>query len=55
MTRSNRKRAMMALVAVFVVAVSAVFWQRSTVFRPSDVALLAATGRPQLVEVFHHG
>lgn len=24
-------------------------------FAPSDVATLAATGRPQLVEVFHYG
>jgi hypothetical protein len=24
-------------------------------FTPGDVALLAATGRPQLVEVFHYG
>jgi hypothetical protein len=51
-TRSNRTLAMTALVAVFVLAVSATLWQRSTEFRPSDVALLAATGRPQLVEFF---
>ena len=26
----------------------------ASIFHPSDVALLASTGRPQLVEFFHH-
>jgi hypothetical protein len=53
MTRSNRLRA--AVVGVAALAVSAggfAFWRNAAAFHPSDVAVLGATGRPQLVEFF---
>ena len=53
MTRSNMRRAVVALVAVLAVSAGAVaFWRNAAAFHPSDVAVLGATGRPQLVEFF---
>jgi len=54
MTRSHMTRASLALVALLVVPAAALWTRRPgpSVFHASDVARLAATGRPQLVKFF---
>lgn len=49
------KRVLAVLVTVLLVGGGYLLLRHSEVYRASDPALLAATGRPQLVEFYHPG